>query len=142
MRADDASVADPVHEQPFDPSQPNPYGVISYQPLCKLIRAHRQRNGPAKPLPIVVGETGWHTTNQSLKAQSFVAALQNVFFEDPDVVAVLPYLLAGFEELNQRKVWVQWKAGDTKPAVRHPVYLATKALRCSQNVGGRKGCED
>ena len=139
----DTSIADPQHEQAFNPTaQPNPNGVISYQPLYKLIRAHRQRDGPVKPLPIVIGETGWHTPNQSLKKQSFVAALQHVFFKDPDVIAVLPYLLAGFEELNQRKVWVQWKAGDTKPAVRHPVYLATKALRCSQNVGGRKGCED
>jgi hypothetical protein len=133
-----------VHEQPFDPTQPpNPNGVISYQPLYKLIQAHRlQRNGPSvKPLPIVIGETGWHTTNQSLKAQSFVAALQHVFFKDPHVIAVLPYLLTGFAELNLRKVWVQWEAGDTKPAVRHPVYLATKALRCSQDVGGREGCE-
>jgi hypothetical protein len=39
---------------------------------------------------IVIGETGWHTTNQTLKAHSFVAALQQVFFKDPDVIAVLP----------------------------------------------------
>jgi hypothetical protein len=133
--------ADPQHEQAFStPAGRN--GVVSYQPLYKMIHAHRQRaGGPAKPpLPIVIGETGWHTNNQSLKASSFVAALRQVFFQDPDVIAVVPYLLAGFEALDARKVWVQWKAGGAKPSVRHPVYLATQALRCRQHVGGRDGC--
>lgn len=131
--------ADPQHGEGFGtPAGRN--GIISYQPLYQLIQAHRQRAGPVKPLPIVIGETGWHCMNQTLKAQSFVAALQQVFFKDRNVVAVLPYLLAGFEALNFPKVWVQWEAGDAKPNLREPEWLATKALRCSQDVGGRKGC--
>ena len=115
-------------------------GISSYQPLYHLIHAHRQRAGPVKPLPIVIGETGWQGTNQTLKAQSFVAALQQVFFRDPHVVAVLPFLLADFGPYAKMWPWVQWKPGDTKPYLREREWLSTKALRCSQNVGGRAGC--
>ena len=133
--------ADPTHSQSFStPAGQN--GIRSYQPLYKLIAKQRRRSGrrPAA-LPIVIGETGWFGANQTLKAQSFVAALQQVFFEDVNVAAVIPFLLASFQkETAQYKAWVQWEPGAMKPFEQETEYLATKALRCAQHVGGRKWC--
>lgn len=117
-------------------------GIMSYQPLRDLVTAQRHSRGKGAAtggaLPIVVGETGWQGPNQTLKAESIVEALTEVYFRDPHVVGVLPFLLASWAE--DYWPWVNWTVNATHPLERHKEWLAMRALRCGLGIGGRAGC--
>lgn len=148
----------PVHGASFY-SAGGRAGIVSYQPVRDYINAHRRSRAAAATwhppsshaaaaaaapllLPVIVGETGWHgdATNQTVKAESIVGALTEVFFADPQIVAVLPYLLAEWGTLGAEKAWTDWPVNATAPGGRYPEWYATKALRCKQGVGGTAGC--
>lgn len=117
-------------------------GIISYQHVRDLVTTQRHSRGKGAAaggaLPIVVGETGWQGPNQTLKAESIVAALTDVYFADPHVAAVLPFMLANWAE--DYWPWTNWTVNMTHPLERHQEWLAMRALRCARGVGGRKGC--
>ena len=111
-------------------------GIMSYQHLRDLVTAHRRSRGKgsanAGALPIVVGETGWQGPNQTLKAKSIVAALTQVYFEDPHITGVLPFMLANWAE--DYWPWTNWTTNMAQPLQRHEEWLAMRALRHSQGV--------
>ena len=144
-------------------------GITSYQPLRDLVARHRKQRAHralqqvgsggdggagkiggasrvdvpsvmAQPLPVVVGETGWQGPNQTLKAESIVQALTEVYFADPSIVAVLPFLLANSGQYAAMWPWTLWPENASEPTTRYAEWLATKALRCKQGVGGSAGC--
>jgi hypothetical protein len=70
--------------------------LAAYRELYALALPSWRRNAShAGAWPIVVSETGWQApNNETGKAQWVVQALK-FFAADPDVDAVLPFLLAG-----------------------------------------------
>eukprot|EP01043_Picozoa_sp_COSAG02_P022990 COSAG02_NODE_1214_length_13857_cov_17.738334_2_plen_397_part_00 len=136
-----------VHAYPYDwhqsfESAAGRAGIESYQNLRDLVTAHRHTRGKgpatAGALPIVVGETGWQGPNQTLKAESIVTALKEVFFRDPYVIYVLPFMLANWAE--DYWPWTNWTVNVTRPIERHKEWLAMQALRCNLGIGGANRC--
>lgn len=79
--------------------------------------------------PILISETGWQAPgNESGKAQWMVQALE-LFAADPDVVAVLPFLLAGNFWSSQGWPWTLWSnATPARVEALQPQFLAVQAL--------------
>ena len=107
-------------------------GISSYRPLRDFVNAHRRgRIGDAAtPLPIVVGETGWQGPNQTLKAESFVSALTEVFFADAAVTSVLPFMLANWGQFERVWPWTRWPVNATAPAERYAEWVSLQGIFC------------
>lgn len=105
-------------------------GISSYRPLRDFVNAHRRgRIGDAAtPLPIVVGETGWQGPNQTLKAESFVSALTEVFFADAAVTSVLPFMLANWGQFERVWPWTRWPVNATAPAERYAEWVSLQGI--------------
>ena len=88
-------------------------------------------------LPVLITECGWHGTNETFKAQNFVAAFTEEWLPDSRVEAVMPFLLTaanGSAYDARGRVWVQpWANGHLHYT---EMYRATRELRCIRGVGG------
>jgi hypothetical protein len=126
-----AAHAYPFGNQPF--STPlGRAGILDYQPQLQAIG----RNGSIDDFPVVIGKTGWKGPDEQMKADSMVAAYREVFLEDPAVVAVLPFLLAGYDTSTVFADfrWVTWFHNGSYE--RSLQWQATRNLRCSLEIGG------
>eukprot|EP00756_Hemistasia_phaeocysticola_P002892 Hpha_TRINITY_DN11950_c0_g2::TRINITY_DN11950_c0_g2_i1::g.20469::m.20469 len=115
----------PFHAQPFS------------TPLGRAGSVHyrTQVNATGRPsLPVLITETGWSLANETEKAVSIVAAFQQEWLPDPQVVGVLPFLLASDTTTFAKWLWVLWNS-TTAPSPSQQ-YNATRALRCRLGVGG------
>lgn len=102
--------------------------LASYQQQAAQVAASRAPGAPL--LPVIVGETGWPSTNEAGKAQWMVQALQQLFLADASVVAVLPFLLAGPFWEQQGWPWTLWDPATGNTTLRQllPQFLAVQAL--------------
>ena len=102
--------------------------LASYKQQAARVAASRAPGAP--PLPVIVGETGWPSANETGKAQWMVQALQQLFLADESVAAVLPFLLAGPFWEQQGWPWTLWDpaTGNTSLRQLQPQFLAVQAL--------------
>eukprot|EP01043_Picozoa_sp_COSAG02_P023014 COSAG02_NODE_1215_length_13852_cov_10.082600_8_plen_398_part_00 len=123
----------PIHNEPFQTPKGRA-GVISYR---------AQLNATGNPsLPVLITECGWSGDNETEKATSFVAALQEEWLPDPRVVGVMPFLLTGGGGQFTQRGW-DWVMVPPRGSAGQPFatqqYNATRALRCIVGVGGHCG---
>ena len=119
----------PIRNEPFSTPKGRA-GTISYR---------AQLDATMNPsLPVLITECGWSGNNETEKATSFVAALQEEWLPDARVVAVMPFLLTGVGvgggQFTQ-KGW-DWVMMSPRPPSATLQYNATRALRCMVGVGG------
>lgn len=106
--------------------------LAAYRELYALALPSWRRNAShaGGAWPIVVSETGWQAPhNETGKAQWVVQALE-LFASDPNVDAVLPFLLAGNFWAPQGWPWTIWSnAAPPQVDALQPQFLAVQALR-------------
>ena len=112
----------------------------SYTALRSLARPSWLRNPlhrlarEVSEFPTLITETGYGGAPEADKAVWMVEALQQVFFVDSAVIAVLPFLLAGPFWASSGFPWTIWDATSTHVTLLQPQYLAVQAL------AARGGC--
>lgn len=124
----------PFHDAPF--SEPlGRAGIENYRAQVKAVG----REGDVS-FRVAMSETGWRGTDQQMKAASIVAAYNEVWLPDPQVFAVMPFLLTAYNSSpfhTSEVFWVSWAETQNGTTKQHlPQWVATRELRCSLGVGG------
>lgn len=124
----------PWSDEPFD------------QPLGRAGATHyrTQLSASGRPsMPVLLSEAGWKGHNETSKAQSIIAALQEAWLPDARVEGITPFLLtsdfmSGFTNIGWS--WVRFYNASRATRDAQPVltqqFNATRALRCRIGVGG------
>ena len=133
----------PFHSQPF--AEPlGRAGAVHYR--AQLNASGRSHDND---FSVLITEAGWSGTNESEKAESIVAALQEEWLPDKRVAGVMPFLLsapANSSFAGKGWPWVLWPAraysssststsGGSRPTATLE-YNRTLALRCRLGIGG------